>query len=142
MASSCTATFTAKQTIDGNEQFMIKFSFTAHTDGSFTSVSTDDYSHEGQTLTWWVKGKSCDMGRVNPGSTAPTAGWDITVTDADSIDIFGGELLDQDDADSKQAVPLIGSAYGPRWVNSALTLNITNNSVNSATGDIYLHFVD
>lgn len=74
------------------------------------------------------------LGVTNPGATAPTDNYDITVLDEDGVDVFGGELTNRDTANSEQATPLVGSAYGPRFVNSKLTMALANNSVNSATG--------
>lgn len=80
------------------------------------------------------------MAVTNPGSTAPTDNYDITLTDADGVDIFGAELSNRDTTNSEQAVPKIGSAtYGSRYVNSVLTLNITGNSVVSATGVVRIY---
>lgn len=69
---------------------------------------------------------------TNPGSPSPTASYDITLTDADGIDVMGGELANRHASDSEQAVPLIGEIYGTRFVNGKITITITNNSVNSA----------
>lgn len=69
---------------------------------------------------------------TNPGATAPTDNYDITLTDEDSVDVMGGELANRDTSNSEQAIPLVGNAYSPRWVQETLTLNISNNSVNSA----------
>jgi len=73
---------------------------------------------------------------TNPGTTAPTDNYDITLTDEDGIDIMGGQLANRDTADSESAVPKIGTVYGCRPIDGTITLNITNNSVNSATGTV------
>ena len=72
------------------------------------------------------------MVTTNPGSPAPKDDYDITLTDSAGVDVMGGELIDRDTADSEQATPKIGNAYGSRRVNSTLTLNISGNDVNSA----------
>lgn len=69
---------------------------------------------------------------TDPGATAPTGDYDITLTDSNSVDIMGGELGNRSATASEQAVPKIDAVYGSRWVDGILTLNITNNSVNSA----------
>jgi hypothetical protein len=80
------------------------------------------------------------MAQTNPGTTAPTDDYDITLTDADGIDVFGGELLNRDEANSEQTVPKVGSSvYGSRFVNSVLTFNLSNNAVNSATGTVRVY---
>lgn len=69
---------------------------------------------------------------TDPGATAPTDNYDITLTDEDGVDVMGGELANRDTANTEQAIPLVGNCYSPRWVQETLTLNISNNSVNSA----------
>ena len=71
---------------------------------------------------------------TNPGTTAPTDDYDITLTDEDGVDIMGGNLADRDEANSEQAVLTV-----TRFVSGTLTLNITNNSVNSATGTVAVY---
>lgn len=66
------------------------------------------------------------------GTTAPTDNYDITLTDANSVDVMGGELSNRDTANSEQAVPLIDAVFGSRFVKGPLTITITNNSVDSA----------
>jgi len=77
---------------------------------------------------------------TNPGATAPTDDYDITLTDSDSVDVMGGTLANRDTANSEQAVPYIGSVYGSRFVSGVLTATITNNSENSAIVEIIVYF--
>lgn len=76
---------------------------------------------------------------TNPGATAPTDNYDITLTDSDGVDISGGELLNRDTISSEQAVPKVGAIYGSRYVEGGVTLNLTGNSVNSATGTVKIY---
>lgn len=76
---------------------------------------------------------------TNPGTTAPTADYDVTLTDEDGCDVLGAEGSDRSASDSEQIIPKIGSSYGPCYVNSKLTLNLSNNSVNSAIGDVIIY---
>lgn len=70
---------------------------------------------------------------TNPdGTTAPTDGYDITLTDSDGVDVMGGELADRDETNSEQAVPLIDGVFGSRFVKGPLTITITGNLVDSA----------
>jgi len=73
---------------------------------------------------------------TDPGSPSPTDYYDITLTDEDSVDVMGGELADRDETNSEQAVPKIDTVYGARYVTGTLTLNITNQSVASAIGEV------
>lgn len=83
-------------------------------------------------------------GITNPGTATPTDNYDITLSDAHGVDVFGGELLNRDEANSEQATPKIGNAYGTRFVNSKLTFAISGQSANSATGvlDVYVYVGD
>ena len=78
---------------------------------------------------------------TDPGATSPTDGYAVTITDDNSVDVFGGELGDLDEANTEQWVPKIDSVYGPRFVSGTLTLNLSGNVVNSATGTLDLYIV-
>ena len=69
---------------------------------------------------------------TNPGTVGPTDNYDITLTDADTVDVMGGELLNRDILNSEQAVPLIDGVFGSRFVKGPLIITITNNLVDSA----------
>ena len=85
-------------------------------------------------MAWFVL-----MAVANPGAVSPTDNYDITVIDAEGVDIFGGELNDLSATASQQRMPKIGSAYGARFVSGdALTFSLTNQSVNSATGRLVI----
>lgn len=93
------------------------------TTGAITSKASDDI----------ISGEIMHA-ETNPGATAPTANYDITVSNANAVDVMGGELADRSASASEQAFPKAGNGYGPIVVNSVLTFAGANNSVNSATG--------
>lgn len=70
--------------------------------------------------------------RTDPGSTGPTANYDITLIDEFGIDIAGGQLLNRHTTTSERVV-LIDP---PILRATSFTITIANNSVNSATGQI------
>ena len=114
---------------------VVTFSWTADaSDGSVPSTTVS------AAITQQIAGWNCFLCVTNPGSTAPTDNYDIVVNDADGVDIFGGKLNNRDTATSEQAVPLVGGAYMTRPVTGAITMVLTNNSVNSATGTLQLFF--
>ena len=136
MASSCTCEPKFLQRL-GREVIVLEFAWTAHTDGSFDSVSTDDFDFGTRTLTQIIKGKRIIGAKTIPGSvTAPTADYDVSVVDSDSNDVFTGLLYDR----SATATQYI-STSGFVFIESALAVDILNNSVNSATGTVKLIFV-
>ncbi len=76
---------------------------------------------------------------TNPGATAPTAEYDLTITDEEGCDILGEEGANRSATVTEQVIPAIGSGFGPRFVNSKLTLNLSNNSVDSANGTVLVY---
>jgi hypothetical protein len=108
----------------GSDIREIKLAWTA--DDSDGSVPTETIEH----ISGWIF-----YAVTNPGATAPTDNYDITITTAaDGQDIFGNELADRDTSNSEQVVPKIGNAYGAVYVDDTLTFTLTNNSVNDAVG--------
>lgn len=107
-------------------------------------TDTPALTMESQTLGMdnFVYGWYCFMAETKPGSAAaaPTALYDIAITNAEGTDIFGGELGDRSGTANEWAVPLVDIVYGPVLVISALTVTITNNSNAAGTGEIYLYF--
>lgn len=110
---------------------VVGYAWVADTDGSF---SASNAAHPFPGPAW------CFMGVTDPGSTAPTDDYDLTLSDADGADIFGAELNNRDASNSEQVTPKIGNTYGARFVKGqTVTLAITNNSVNSATGTLRVY---
>ena len=67
---------------------------------------------------------------VNPGSPAPTSLYDITLLDADGVDVGFGDLLNLSATVSTRV-----QVYDARWLNSEeLTFTLSNNSVTAAAG--------
>ena len=89
-----------------------------------------------------LKGWSCCLAVTDPGTTAPTADYDISIEDDYGADIFGGELVDRHTSSTEQAVPLMATGtYIPRLVTGNLTFKVTGQLVNSATGTCVLYFI-
>ena len=107
---------------------------------SWTSDATGDViSTTSTTITDQIAGKYVVMAVTSPDTTAPTASYDITITDANNADIMGGKLADRSATLSEQVSPYIGALYGKRPVSGALTLNVSNaGDAKSGTGILYL----
>lgn len=78
---------------------------------------------------------------TNPGTTAPTASYDIVINDAESLDIAGGMLANRSATATEKITPRLDSTYsifGGVLVDTAVTLVITNQNVVSATGTVKL----
>lgn len=91
-------------------------------DGSFPATALPSFSGRIVSL------------RCNPGATAPTDNYDITLVDGDGLDRLQGVGANRDTANSEEAlVVYTGTAeHPPVGSNETLTLTIANNSVNSA----------
>lgn len=78
---------------------------------------------------------------TNPGSTSPTTLYDITLPDSDGMDLAGGLLANRSATVTERIVPKIdttNSIYGGAPLLSPVTLTITNQAVNSATGTVII----
>jgi hypothetical protein len=117
---SVTLTATA---ITGNTT-CYEFAWAAAADGSVPSFTTTE------PITGYVTAAV-----ITPGPVSPTDDYDGALADSDGLDIMGGQLADCDATTGDYRVPKVGAAiYGPRYVNSALTLTITGNSIGGAAG--------
>ena len=133
-ASQAMAVGTVTQTLtsygySGNAYFKLIFAWTA--DAANGSVPATDTS---ETYTALLKGAYLFLAITDPGTMAPTDNYDITVTDSYGVDLVAAMLADRDTATSEQIHPV------PRLVDTALTMTLTNNSVNSAVGQLVLYF--
>jgi hypothetical protein len=100
---------------------------------TLTMVLTSDASgnasgETNMTITDQIAGKYIVTVTTNPDNTnAPTASYDITITDEDGIDVMGGALQDRSATASEQTVPaLLSGVYLPRPITGTLTANMTS----------------
>jgi hypothetical protein len=77
---------------------------------------------------------------TNPGATAPTDNYDITLVDAEGIDRLQGVGVDRDTANTEQAIVVFpASTIHPVVSRSdVLTLKFAGQAVHSATGRVIL----
>jgi hypothetical protein len=81
---------------------------------------------------------------INPGATAPTDNYDVTLTDESGVDILAGQGTDLDTTNTSSFVPLLEGTDGtttammPIMVNDRLTLTIANAG-DSKVGEIVLY---
>jgi len=68
-----------------------------------------------------------------------TINYDIAINDADGLDVAGGLLADRDTANT-EIVNMRSSVSGYPMVRGNLSVALTGNSVNSATGTIIMTF--
>lgn len=128
-----TVTVTKKRVIktEGDfRRYYYKISWTADAaDGSVPDTILTDEDGNNSNINAFIV-----LAVTNPGATAPTAAYDITLEDAEGVDVMGGALTDRSATLSEQSMPLISGSPVPRLVSGTLTFKLANNSVNSATG--------
>jgi len=115
-----TAAITAV-TETGSSVKKITFAFTSSDTGTASASTTSAYSGK---LIWCV---------IDPGATTPTAAWDLTVTDVDSIDLLAGGGADC----SETATEYIAEASLGAIDGGVITFNVTNAG-DQKTGTVYL----
>ncbi len=79
---------------------------------------------------------------TNPGAVAPTDNYDIVITDAEAFDVLQGVGANRDTANTEVAIPVYSGSTIHPVVSRAdvLTLAISGNAVNSATGRVLLKY--
>ena len=79
---------------------------------------------------------------TNPGATAPTANYDIVINDPNSLDVLQGAGANRHTSNTEQAAIVFASTSVHPVVlgGTALTIVISNQAVNSATGTITLRY--
>ena len=124
-------TVTQALTVHGYQTMYQKLVFTWTADSSNGSLPATpvDGSYMARLQGWYLF-----LAVTDPGATAPTDNYDITVTDSYGVDLVAGMLADRDTATSEQIFPV------PRLVDTTLVMTITNNAVNSAVGTLVLYF--
>jgi len=113
-----------------NDTLVVTFTWTSAANGSVTATAIAT-----ATMTL-IKGMYLSQVVTDPGSTAPTDNYAVTVTDANSLDLLGAAGANRDDTNTEVAFPTTVA----RPVDTTLTLNITSNVVDSATGVTKLYF--
>ena len=79
---------------------------------------------------------------TDPGSTAPQANYDVTVTEAGGADLLLGVGANRHTSSSEVAVVESNGASAVYAGTDTLTLNITNNNVNSAGITIKIYYTE
>ena len=82
------------------------------------------------------------MIQTDPGATAPTDNWDVTLIDGEGFDRLQTVGTNRDTANSEEA-PIVFSAtalHPPVAYGETLTLTTAGNSVNDAIVEIFLYY--
>lgn len=103
----------------------IKFEFTSG-EGAYAGAASD-------TTTKPYYGEILQV-VTDPGATAPSDNWDLTLTDSDSLDLLKGNGADRDESDTEY---IVGSGTTCLPIVGKLTFNVTNAG-NQKKGTIYV----
>lgn len=85
---------------------------------------------------------------TNPGSTAPTANYDMALGDPEdtTLDALGGLIANRHTSNTEQVYGIIknGSDIAPYpiFLCGTYQFQLTNNAVNSATGRVLIYLVE
>ena len=109
-------------TESGRSVKLIKWAWTSATGGAVSQVTTNVYDGKLITLV------------TDPGATAPTADYDVTITDDNSQDVLVGAGIDRHTTTTE----LVGEASLGAVAGSTLTLVIANAG-DEKTGTVYLY---
>lgn len=123
--------------IPNTDKAILTFNFIA--DDTAATVPATPTSAE---ITSEIQGMYIIQVVTNPGLVAPQDNWAITITDDDGLDLMGGTLVARSDTLTQRAIPRIDTTYGifgGAIIPGTITLNISGNNVNSATGTVILY---
>jgi len=86
-----------------------------------------------------IRGLKIYSVKAFPGDPAPTDATDVTITDQYNVDLLGGKGADLIDSSSKTWIPVGPSTFAlPALITGDITVNITNNEVDSAVTTLVL----
>jgi len=89
--------------------------------------------------TYGIMGYYLYSAETNPGATAPTDLYDITLIDGDGVDIAGSTLLNRATATS-QLVNIGTAVHGYPVIRGTFTFTLANNAVVGGLGTCILTF--
>lgn len=122
-AAEQTVTQTTYTVAEG--MYMLELAVTADTTGVMSNTDTENIDG----IVYMVE--------TDPGSTAPSASYDLTLLNDNGIDIMGGNLADRSATLTQRASPL---NYQAQPVKGPLTLTMANNSEINATFKVRIWF--
>ena len=107
------------------------------------TADASDGSFPATTISANIKGRLLQIATNPDGTTAPQDNYDITITDADAIDVLQGVGANRDTANSEVAAIVYATSLNPVIAETdTLTLNVTGNNVNSAVTIIKLYWTE
>ena len=116
------------------EIITVNFAFTASPDdGAMPAIATST------VISTAITGLYLFAMETNPGDVTIPDAWSVTVTNAAGYDLMGGTGATRSTTLTQRVVPAVAPGiYGAALVDGILYLNITSNTVPSATGTVKL----
>ena len=96
------------------------------------TADSSDGSYPATTISTNIKGRLLQIVTDPDGDTAPQDNYDITISDSGGADMLLGVAANRDTANTEVAIVESNGAHSVVAETASLTLNITNNNVNSA----------
>lgn len=130
MAQSCT--ITTRYRAADSDVVRLTLDWTSAADGTVTQAFPKAYSGYLERVVF------------NPGATAPTAAYDVTLTDEQGIDVLSGQGANLSETATTHVKPGIPfkdgttTSVAPIVIDDTLTLNITSAG-DSKTGTVVLY---
>lgn len=106
-----------------------------------TDWTADDTDASIPTLAIGFQGRIVRL-ITDPGSTAPTSNYDITLVDGNGVDQLQGGGANRHTSNTEEVLIVYsGTNIHPVvWDQQPLTVTLANNAVNSATGTITIDY--
>ena len=117
-----------------NEQSRVVLTITWVDDNAGTTLAIN-------SATYGITGWYLYSVETNPSNvTAPTDNYDITLVDADGVDLAGGTLMNRDTA-TTELVNVGTSSIGFPVIRGTFTFTLSGNAVVGGTGTCILTFI-
>lgn len=127
--SSGTVTSWSDAPIGAGDVRLFQVSYVTASSGETFTCST------GKDITGWII-----LVETDPGATAPTTLYDITLVNANGRDVMGGALADRSATAAEAVLPSISSTSTPVFNDGALTITVTAAG-NSKTAEILIYYL-
>jgi len=141
MAGTITGVLNRIQTQQGRPKIAeVVLTCTAHTDGTYPATVVNTLAG---LAGFDIRGFKLYSVKSIPGTTPPTVASDLTILDKHGVDLLGGKGTDFIDATDKKWALVGPVGYNaPALITGDITVNIANNSVNSAIVTLVLELTE
>lgn len=129
-AGTATATYQRINVIGQPERVLVTISWTDDNAGTTFDIVPATYTITGYYLY---------SAETNPGSGPPTANYDITILDADAVDVAGGLLMNRHTT-TTELVNIGTAAHGFPVIRGTWTFTIAAGTAGASSGTCILTF--